>query len=50
MKTQNFTKLGENISQMTLKKHAKFHGDRTIAGAITLKKVLKNTRFQWKMT
>ncbi len=27
-KIQNFTKLGENMFQMTLNKHAKFHGDR----------------------
>ncbi len=31
--------------QMTLNKHEKFHGDRTIGGAITLKIALKNTIF-----
>ncbi len=30
---------------MTLKRHAKFHGDRTIGGAITVKIALKNTIF-----
>ncbi len=30
---------------MTLKSHAKFHGDRTISGAITVKIALKNTVF-----
>ncbi len=30
---------------MTLKSHAKFHGDRTIGGAITVKIALKNTIF-----
>ena len=41
MKTQNFTKLGENICQMTLNKHAKFHGNQTIGGAITVEKASK---------
>ncbi len=31
--------------QMTLNKHAKCHGDRTIGGAITVKIALKNTIF-----
>ncbi len=31
---------------MTLKSHAKFHGDRTIGGAITVKEAFKNTIFQ----
>ncbi len=31
--------------QMTLNKHAKFRGDRTIGGAITVKIALKNTIF-----
>ncbi len=30
---------------MTLKSHAKFHGDRAIGGAITVKIALKNTIF-----
>ncbi len=42
-KIQNFTKLGENMFQITLNKHAKFHGDRTIGGAITVKKALKHS-------
>ncbi len=29
--------------QITLNKHAKFHGDRTIGGAITVKKALKHS-------
>ncbi len=29
--------------QMTLNKHAKFHGDRTIGGAITVKKASKHS-------
>ncbi len=29
--------------QMTLNRHAKFHGDRTIGGAITLKKASKHS-------
>ncbi len=32
--------------QMTLNSHAKFHGDRTIGGAITVKEAFKNTIFQ----
>ncbi len=31
------------MCHMTLKSHAKFHGDRTIGGAITVKIVLKIT-------
>ncbi len=42
-KIQNFTKLGENMFQMTLNKHAKFHGDRTIGDAITGKKASKHS-------
>ncbi len=38
-------KVGENMFQMTLNKHAKFHGDRTIGGAITVNKGLQNTAF-----
>ncbi len=34
---------GENMFQMTLNKHAKFHGDRTIGGAITVKKASKHS-------
>ncbi len=29
--------------QMTLNKHEKFHGDRTIGGAITVKKASKHS-------
>ncbi len=29
--------------QMTLNKHEKFHGDRTIGGALTVKKALKHS-------
>ncbi len=36
-KTWNFTKVGKIMCHMTLKSHAKFHGDRTIGGAITVK-------------
>ncbi len=38
-------KVGENMCQMTLNSHAKFQGDRTIGGAITVKIALKNTIF-----
>ncbi len=34
------------MCQMTLNSHAKFHGDRTIGGAITVKEAFKNTIFQ----
>ncbi len=34
------------MCQMTLKTQAKFHGDRTIGGAITVKEAFKNTIFQ----
>ncbi len=30
-------KVGENMCQITLNSHAKFQGDRTIGGAITVK-------------
>ncbi len=36
-------KLGENMFQMTVNKHAKFHGDRTIGGSITVKKASKHS-------
>ncbi len=36
-------KVGENMFQMTLNKHAKFHGDRTIGSAITVKKASKHS-------
>ncbi len=36
-------KLGENMFQMTLNKHAKFHGDRTTGGAKTVKKASKHS-------
>ena len=38
MKTQNFTKMDEHMCQNMVRKHAEFHGDRTIGGAITGKK------------
>ncbi len=31
------------MCQMTLNKHAKFHGDRTIGGAITVKKASQHS-------
>ncbi len=34
-------KVGENMCQITLNSHAKFHGDQTIGGAITFKIALK---------
>ncbi len=37
-------KVGENMLD-NLNSHAKFHGDRTIGGAITVKIALKNTIF-----
>ncbi len=43
-------KVVENMCQITLYSHAKFHGDRTIGGAITFKIALKNTIFVYKMT
>ncbi len=36
-------KLGEKMFHMTLNKHEKFHGDRTIGGAITVKKASKHS-------
>ncbi len=36
-------KVGENMCHINLNSHAKFHGDRTIGGAITVKIALKNT-------
>ncbi len=42
-KNLKLTKVGENMCQMTLNKHAKFHGDRTIGGAITVKKASKHS-------
>ncbi len=35
-------KVGENMCQITLNSHAKFHGDRTIGGAITVKSSQKH--------
>jgi len=43
-------KVGENMCHINLNSHAKFHGDQTIGGAITVKRALKNTTFVWKMT
>ncbi len=37
-------KLGKTC-QMTPNKHTKFHGDRTIGGALTVKKVSKTNYF-----
>ncbi len=36
-------KVGENMCHINLNSHAKFYGDRTIGGAITVKIALKNT-------
>ena len=41
IKTQNFTKIGEHMWHNIINNHAKFYGDRTIGGAITVKKTLK---------
>ncbi len=38
-------KVVENMYHINLNSHAKFHGDRTIGGAITVKIALKNTIF-----
>ncbi len=38
-------KVGENMCHIILNSHAQFHGDQTIAGAITVKIALKNTIF-----
>ncbi len=38
-------KVGENICHINLNSLAKFHGDRTIGGAVTVKIALKNTIF-----
>ncbi len=38
-------KVGENMCHINLNSHAKFHGDQTIGGAITVKIALKNTTF-----
>ncbi len=38
-------KVGENMCHINLNSHAKFHGDQTIDGAITVKIALKNTIF-----
>ncbi len=43
-------KVGENMCHINFNSHAKFHGDRTIGGAITVKIALKNTIFVSKMT
>ncbi len=43
-------KVGENMCHINLKSLAKFHGDRTIGGAVTVKIALKNTIFVLKMT
>ncbi len=34
------------MCQIIVNKHEKFHGDRTIGGAITVKEAFKNTIFQ----
>ena len=39
MKTQNFTKIGEHMCHNITNKLAKFYGDWTIVGAITVKKL-----------
>ncbi len=38
-------KVGENMCHINLYSHAKFHGDQTIGGAITVNRALKNTKF-----
>ena len=38
-------KLGENMWQMTLNKYAKFYGDWSIGGAITVEKASKTQNF-----
>ncbi len=38
-------KVGENMCHINLNSHAKFNGDPTIGGAITVKIALKNTIF-----
>ncbi len=38
-------KVGENMCHINLYSHAKFHGDHTIGGAITVNIALKNTKF-----
>ena len=47
MKTQNFTKLDDNMCQMTLNNYTKFHRDRIIGGGKNSYKGLKNSRFIW---
>ncbi len=42
---KNVTKHGENMCQTTLNKHAKFHGDGTIGGSITVKRPSKTQHF-----
>ncbi len=36
-------KVGENMCHINLNSHAKFHGDRNIGGAITVKKASKQS-------
>ncbi len=36
-------KVGENMCHINLSSHAKFHGDQTIGGAITVKKASKHS-------
>ncbi len=36
-------KVGENMCHINLNSHAKFHGDQTIGGAITVKKASKHS-------
>ncbi len=36
-------KVGENMCHINLNRHAQFHGDRTIGGAITVKKASKHS-------
>ncbi len=36
-------KVGENMCHINLNSHAKFHGDRTVGGAITVKKASKHS-------
>ncbi len=38
-------KVGENMCHINFNSHAKFHGDRTTCGAITVKRAFKNIIF-----
>jgi len=38
-KSRNFTKIDEHMCQIMVRKHAKFHGNLTIGGALIVKTV-----------